>query len=212
MLYYDDMFMRRGEIENRKADFIGEKTLLSVFDDMGRFKPGYAIQNPYFNTLLASQLLASPPHHRIEDVARTLGLSGSTLKMVDEEVKELIPSNSNDHRSSTPSDLRQACTKQKQEESVSRASGFGLGNYGSGVNSFAAGGDAIPMQAIIRDQLIIAQGIEESQDDYNCSYWHLKFFGQRFAPELRYSPHGFILRAKSLQEISALTEELNCIY
>ena len=43
MLYYDDMFMRRGEIENRKADFIGEKTLLSVFDDMGRFKPGYAI-------------------------------------------------------------------------------------------------------------------------------------------------------------------------
>ena len=68
------------------------------------------------------------------------------------------------------------------------------------------------MQAIIRDQLIIAQGIEESQDDYNCSYWHLKFFGQRFAPELRYSPHGFILRAKSLQEISALTEELNCIY
>ena len=60
--------------------------------------------------------------------------------------------------------------------------------------------------------MVIVQSIESSKNDYSCSFWHIKFFGINFSPELRKSEHGFILRAKPLQDVAALTEELRCVY
>ena len=54
--------------------------------------------------------------------------------------------------------------------------------------------------------------IEKYEDVKMCNYYLIKFFGADFAPELVNSPHGFILRAKNLQEIPALTEELMTNY
>ena len=44
----------------------------------------------------------------------------------------------------------------------------------------------------------IKLNIEKYEDVEMCKYYHIKFFGADFAPELVNSPHGFILRAKNL--------------
>ena len=45
-----------------------------------------------------------------------------------------------------------------------------------------------------------------------CSYYNIKFFGCDFAPELRNSQHGFLLRANYLQENSILQEQFKKVY
>ena len=39
----------------------------------------------------------------------------------------------------------------------------------------------------MRGQMVITQSIVKSKNDYSCSFWHIKFFGVYFAPELRNS-------------------------
>ena len=64
----------------------------------------------------------------------------------------------------------------------------------------------------MRDQIAIVQSFKQTSTSENCCYWQIKFFGKKFAPEMRYSKHGFIMRAKQFQEVAALIDELRCIY
>ena len=34
-----------------------------------------------------------------------------------------------------------------------------------------------------------------------CGYYHLQFWGKLFAPELTYSPHGFVMRRKKASDL-----------
>ena len=59
MLYYDDMYTRRNEIENNKAQY-RNSDLIRVFQDTHQYKKGAANQNVFFNTMIASHLRAVP--------------------------------------------------------------------------------------------------------------------------------------------------------
>ena len=68
------------------------------------------------------------------------------------------------------------------------------------------------MQTILKDQIAISESIEVATGDLPCSYWVLRFFGRDFAPELRNSLNGFLLRAKPHQQLKFLMEELKKNY
>ena len=63
----------------------------------------------------------------------------------------------------------------------------------------------------MRDEIAISESIEIAEDSEKCTYFHLKFSGAEYAPQLRKSQHGFIFRGRIAQSVGFLVEELKKI-
>ena len=59
-------------------------------------------------------------------------------------------------------------------------------------------------EATIADDMVILPNY--------CGYYHLQFWGKLFAPELTYSPHGFVMRRKKATDLIFLTSEFEKLF
>ena len=64
------------------------------------------------------------------------------------------------------------------------------------------------MHNILKDQITISEGIEVAQPKLPCTYFHIRFIGSKFPPELRNSRYGYIFRARPGQTVGYLMVEL----